>query len=244
MKRSSKVLYVVLMALPLAVTLIVLGFLPGQVPAHYGPDFQVDRWGSKYELLLLPGFTVLIGLLLLFFGRLAARQEGTGQNNAKVAVTAGLLCMALFNALTYYFLYTAWAQVTDLSAVPVGVEQVAFGCMGALLLVAGNLNPKLRNNSLMGLRTPWSRKNDRVWKKCQRFGGVSLMLAGAALVLAAGCSGLAAGDLWKCSACDYKRTAQGSMSAERRANKTIRCRTPAHRSESCEHTALRCPFVE
>ncbi len=148
MKRSSKALYAVLMALPLAVTLIVLGFLPGQVPAHYGPDFQVDRWGSKYELLLLPGFTVLIGLLLLFFGRLAARQEGTGQNNAKAAVTAGLLCMALFNALTYYFLYTAWAQVTDLSALPVGVEQVAFGCMGALLLVAGNLNPKLRNNGL------------------------------------------------------------------------------------------------
>ena len=162
MKRSSKALYAVLMALPLAVTLIVLGFLPDQVPAHYGPDFQVDRWGSKYELLLLPGFTVLIGLLLLFFGRLAARQEGTGQNNAKVAVTAGLLCMALFNALTFYFLYTAWAQVTDLSALPVGVEQVAFGCMGALLLVAGNLNPKLRNNGLMGLRTPWSRKNDRV----------------------------------------------------------------------------------
>lgn len=179
MKRSSKVLYAVLMALPLAVTLIVLGFLPGQVPAHYGPDFQVDRWGSKYELLLLPGFTVLMGLLLLFFGRLAARQEGTGQNNAKVAVTAGLLCMALFNALTYYFLYTAWAQVTDLSALPVRVEQVAFGCMGALLLVVGNLNPKLRNNGLMGLRTPWSRKNDRVWKKCQRFGGISLMLAGA-----------------------------------------------------------------
>ena len=185
MKRSSKVLYTVLMALPLAVTLIVLGFLPDQVPAHYGPDFQVDRWGSKYELLLLPGFTVLVGLLLLLFGRLAARQEETGQNNAKVAVTAGLLCMALFNALTFYFLYTAWAQVTDLSALPVGVEQVAFGCMGALLLVAGNLNPKLRNNGLMGLRTPWSRKNDRVWKKCQRFGGVSLMLAGAALVLAA-----------------------------------------------------------
>ena len=75
--------------------------------------------------------------------------------------------------------------MTDLSALPVGVEQVAFGCMGALLLVAGNLNPKLRNNGLMGLRTPWSRKNDRVWKKCQRFGGISLMLAGAALVLAA-----------------------------------------------------------
>lgn len=184
MKRRSKVLYGVLMALPLVVTLTALGFLPDQIPAHYGADFQVDRWGSKYELLLLPGFTILMGVLLLFFGKLASRQEG-GQNNRKAAIAAGLLCMALFNALTYYFLYTAWAQVTDLSALPVGVEQVAFGCMGVLLLVVGNWSPKLRNNALLGLRTPWSRKNDRVWKKCQRFGGISLMVAGAALVLAA-----------------------------------------------------------
>ncbi len=39
----------VLMFLPLVITLMILPHLPNQIPAHYGFDGQVDRWGSKYE---------------------------------------------------------------------------------------------------------------------------------------------------------------------------------------------------
>lgn len=34
--------------------------LPEKVPAHYGFSGEVDRWGSKSELLLLPGIGFLI----------------------------------------------------------------------------------------------------------------------------------------------------------------------------------------
>ncbi|MCH7321486.1 DUF1648 domain-containing protein [Solibacillus sp. MA9] len=37
--------------------------LPAQVPAHVGANGQVDRWGSKWELLILP----VIGIGLHFF---------------------------------------------------------------------------------------------------------------------------------------------------------------------------------
>ena len=43
--------------------------------------------------------------------------------------------------------------------------------------------PKLRSNSVIGLRTPWSDKNDTVWKKCQIFGGVSFMIGGIIMVV-------------------------------------------------------------
>lgn len=35
-------------------TLAILPHLPEQIPAHYGFDGQVDRWGSKYEALIFP----------------------------------------------------------------------------------------------------------------------------------------------------------------------------------------------
>ena len=41
-------IYYVIMFLPLIVTLEALPFLPEQIPAHYGFDNKVDRWGSKY----------------------------------------------------------------------------------------------------------------------------------------------------------------------------------------------------
>lgn len=40
------------MLLPLSVVLVSLQFLPDQIPAHYGISGEVDRWGSKYEILI------------------------------------------------------------------------------------------------------------------------------------------------------------------------------------------------
>lgn len=51
-------IYYVIMFLPLIVTLAALPFLPEQIPAHYGFDNKVNRWGSKYEALLFPIVTI------------------------------------------------------------------------------------------------------------------------------------------------------------------------------------------
>lgn len=58
-----------------------------------------------------------------------------------------------------------------------------FLLLGLTLLVLGNIMPKVRMNSLVGLRTKWSMKNEQVWKKCQRFGGISLMITGILTIL-------------------------------------------------------------
>lgn len=43
--------------------------------------------------------------------------------------------------------------------------------------------PKLRMNSFIGLRTTWSLKNEVTWKKSQRFGGITFILAGFLIIL-------------------------------------------------------------
>ncbi|MGE7024314.1 DUF1648 domain-containing protein [Solibacillus cecembensis] len=43
--------------------------LPAEVPAHFNAVGEVDRWGSKYELLILP----VIAILLTFFMELIER---------------------------------------------------------------------------------------------------------------------------------------------------------------------------
>ena len=44
--------------------IIIWGRLPEEVPAHYNAYGAVDRWGSKWELLLLPGIGAFILLLM------------------------------------------------------------------------------------------------------------------------------------------------------------------------------------
>lgn len=53
----------VALAVMLAVLIMNWGALPNEIPAHFDASGNVDRWGSKMELLILPG----IGIGMHFF---------------------------------------------------------------------------------------------------------------------------------------------------------------------------------
>ena len=182
MEKQRSIFYI-LMFLPLPVTLISLVFLPDQIPAHYGSDNQVTRWGSKYETLIFPVVTILFGLFMLEISKFSANQEKAGEDNEKVSITAGVFSLLIFNAMTGYFLYTDFNKIEDLSSVPIDIYQLIFVLLGIFMIVIGNMMPKLQMNSAIGLRTHWSMKNEITWKKSQRFGGNLFIIAGILTIL-------------------------------------------------------------
>ncbi len=173
----------VLMFLPLVITLMILPHLPNQIPAHYGFDGQVDRWGSKYETLVVPLLAIITGGILLLAAKFAGKAEDGGQNNRRVTLLGSIIALLVFNAMTLYFLYTDMAQVTDLTALHLDLFQLLFGLWGVGMVILGNIMPKLRRNSLVGLRTPWSQSSEVVWKKSQRVGGILFMAAGILMIV-------------------------------------------------------------
>lgn len=60
--------------------------LPEEVPAHFNASGEVDRWGSKTELLILPiigFFTIIILQLLEKFPEVHNYPKRLNENNAK-----------------------------------------------------------------------------------------------------------------------------------------------------------------
>lgn len=187
---KSKRVYAILMILPLFVTIAALFFLPDRIPAHFGANNEVTRWGSKYEALIWPSVTILFGLFLLEMNKAAAKQEkekngNEKTNNEKTAYIAGIGGLLVFDALTLYFLYADFKQTSNLSDLKIDIWSTAFGVMGIAFVIIGNIMPKMKRNSIMGLRTTWSMKNDETWKKSQHFGGITFMAAG--VLMTAGC---------------------------------------------------------
>lgn len=176
--KTKKTVYYILMYLPLVIVLIALPYLPEKIPAHYGFDNQVDRWGNKYEALLFPIISLLMGYFLLGMAKLAAKQEEHGENNKNVTIIVGILVLVLLNALNVYSLYTSFNKVENLSSVSLDIGQLVLGIIGVLMIVTGNIMPKLRMNATIGLRTHWSMKNEVIWKKCQHIGGISFIIGG------------------------------------------------------------------
>lgn len=56
--------------------------------------------------------------------------------------------------------------------------------LGGTLTFVGNLLPRIRPNSVVGIRTPWTIRDDTVWTKTHRLGGYFVTLFGLALMAA------------------------------------------------------------
>ena len=181
--KTKKAIYFLLMFLPLLITVFALPFLPESVPAHYNFAGEIDRWGSKYETLLFPLCTIGMGVFMLWMAKIAAKSEEGGKNNEKIVFYTGMGISVWFTVLHCYFLYKDFAAAKSISyAYEADINQLCCIFLGLIMVVTGNFMPKLRNNGVMGLRTPWSMKNDTTWKKSQIFGGISFMISGALIV--------------------------------------------------------------
>ena len=163
--RKSSLLYsYVLLPLVLGAycAAVSAGADSGALRCSYG---TATRWGSKFETLTFPVLTIIFGAVMLVVAQAAGKNEKDGEvNNEKVTVIAGLASLAVFDVMTCFFLYTDFNQVEDLGGTcRSGNSQILFTVFGAGMIVLGNVMPKLRMNSVAGLRTKWSMKNETVW---------------------------------------------------------------------------------
>ena len=180
---KNKKLFYVLMFLPLVASLIALQFLPDVIPAHYNIQNVVDRWGSKYEILILPVITIAFGFFSLAMGKIAQKQEPLGNNNEKSNLFIGNCVLLIFNMLSGFMIYSSLHQLEKLEFASLTFLQIAFIIIGIFLIVISNIMPKVKRNSILGFRTKQTMKNDEIWKKCQRFSGLTGVIAGVIIVI-------------------------------------------------------------
>ena len=164
-------LFYILMFSPLVVSVIALCFLPDFIPAHYNLKNTVDRWGSKYELLIFPIITILFGQFLLLLGKIAKKQKTQGNNNEKMSLIIGNCSLLIFNIFSGTMIYS------------LEFGQMIFLIMGVVFIILGNIMPKLKMNSVLGFRTKWSMKSDEVWKKCQKVSGMTTRISGIVIMI-------------------------------------------------------------
>ena len=167
------------------ITLILLGFVmagvflamaPDQIPAHYNIRGEVDRWGSKYEFLILPVINLLFGVFMAWLARQEGK-KGRDMNERLVGITSNGV-LILFNAMWVLFMWKA----VDPENLGSGLDELTTKLIMVLLTASfiplGNMMPKAQRNRMCGLRTKWSMANDHCWQQSQRIGGYIIVVTG------------------------------------------------------------------
>ena len=169
--------------LVLAPFLLVLAFwnqLPSRVPVHWNLQGQIDRWGSKSGILILPlvsfGTVALLHLIPWLDPKLSRKRKWSERMSAVLPIFR-LLFAAFFFVIFLLVLYATLGASVSVGRIIV---------TGLLLFLAGvgNYLGNLRPNYFIGLRTPWTLESDATWRATHRLGGRLLFFGSIILLLA------------------------------------------------------------
>ena len=168
----------VLVVISLLAGVALYSQLPVRAPIHWNVHGVADGYGPTWvDAFMFPVVTALLLGLLVYLPRVSRWREnfdrfGRTYGKVMVAVTGGLVALHLV-----VLLKASGKAITMDRAMPAVV--------GAMIAITGNWMGKLRRNSLMGIRTPWTLASDYVWERTHRAGGKVMVGYGLAVLAAA-----------------------------------------------------------
>jgi uncharacterized membrane protein len=152
--------------------------LPQRIPSHWNLQGEVDGWMDKpWGPFMQPAIATLMLGLLWLLPRIDPRRANVERfaEDRRLLINLIILFMAVVQAATFAHAL-GW---------PVQVERVILASIGLLFVGLGNYLPRIRSNWFMGIRTPWTMDNERVWRATHRVGGRTFVAAGLVMALAA-----------------------------------------------------------
>lgn len=158
--------------------IIIFKFLPETVALHYNFEGEVDRYGSKYELLLL---NLILIILMIFWAfiyilvKRAVEEENITQvtrNIIKLTIQiVFFICFISFSVIDFYYIFKV-SIIRDLGS----SVSVVFIFLSLLEMSAGILSNPLINkfSYFIGYRSKYALSSNEAWKKLNHCSSISL----------------------------------------------------------------------
>ncbi|MGN6210063.1 SdpI family protein [Asticcacaulis sp.] len=148
------------------------------IATHFSVDGQPNGYMPR-DVALAFGPALMLGFGLLLWVLPALSPKAASLKRSQSAFDAAQLAIIAFLTVVHI--------VVVLKALGVQMDIISILSLGTgfLFLIIGNLLPKTRFNYFMGVRTPWTLSDERVWDRTHRLAGPLFMLAGLATILAA-----------------------------------------------------------
>ncbi|TFG46424.1 MAG: SdpI family protein [Dehalococcoidia bacterium] len=150
------------------------------IPVHWGITGEPDRYGGKFEgLLLIPIITIGIYLMLLFIPRIDPKRTNYER-------FAGVYCI-IRTVMVIFMVALHGAIIASVLGAGIDIGMTVMVMVGIMLAVLGNYFGKLKPTWFVGIRTPWTLTSELSWNKTHRLGGrmfviIGLLLAAAGII--------------------------------------------------------------
>lgn len=148
---------------------------PDRIPVHWNINGEIDRYGGRFEgLLLMPLVALGMYVLMLVLPRIdPGRANYARFRGAYNAIRITLLVLfAVFDVGIQVWVWTGHADIALIAPLAMGIVSIVLGA------VLG----KIRPNWFVGIRTPWTLSSKVSWVRTHRAGGWLFIVVGLATI--------------------------------------------------------------
>ncbi|WP_228850448.1 SdpI family protein [Aegicerativicinus sediminis] len=175
MNPKKELPLIAIVLLPIIYLATVWNELPQKVPVHWNINGEIDRYGSKMEILAVTLFIpIFIYGLFLVIPKIDPKNKiekmgGKFQSLKFIMVT-------FMSLLAFYIVYSVKNEsISNPNYILIGI--------GALFIILGNYFKTIQSNYFIGIRTPWTLENEKVWKETHKLGGKLWVFGGLLIVI-------------------------------------------------------------
>jgi uncharacterized membrane protein len=145
--------------------------MPAQIVSHWNARGEVDGYMGKFWGIFLAPF-ILLGMALLFI--LIPRIDPLQANYQRFRSYYN----GFFVLLAIFFLVIQLQVILWSKGVQISPNVIFPIAVGLLFFYIGILCEHAKKNWFIGIRTPWTLSNEKVWDKTHRLGGKLFKIAG------------------------------------------------------------------
>lgn len=172
MKRNYFLIGILLVAAVLVATLIAYPSLPARVPTHWNTRGEIDGYSARWTLfVMIPGaMAFMLGLFALL--------PWLSPKHFEVDSFRSTYLYLMLVTVTFLAYVHALTLMASLGHAWHTGEAIGGGVC-VLFILLGQVLGKVRRNFWIGVRTPWTLANERVWDATHRFAAKTFVFGGA-----------------------------------------------------------------
>ncbi len=169
--KKNKIIILGIISLSFIIAIYVYPQMPEKMASHWNIQGEVDSYISKFwSLFLMP--IISIGLFLLFI--LIPKIDPLKENIEKFRKYFDGFIVLIMIFLFYVYLLTIFWNI----GIRFNMTQFMMPALGILFYYCGILVENAKRNWFIGIRTPWTLSNEKVWDKTHKIGGKLFKVTG------------------------------------------------------------------
>ncbi len=173
--RKFQVISLLLVQFSFCAVFYVYPLLPEKITTHWDAQGVANGWSSKSMVYFLPFLTLLILGLLIYLPKFdPMRKDAEGFQFYYDCMVLGT---TLF--LTYLNLITLWVNLGN----ELNISFALTPAFALLFYGIGIMLEHAKPNWFIGIRTPWTMSNEKVWNKTHALGAKLFKAGGIAVLL-------------------------------------------------------------